>query len=68
MGQIKCLKFIPQATMHISRLRLIEVRTFWHVSNFIGSYCDSCNLILSIVNRGVINQCFHVTVEIKIKT
>ena len=39
-----------------------------HISNFPSSYCDSYNQLLSIINRDVINLCFFMTPEIKIKT
>ena len=39
-----------------------------HILNFSDNYCDSCNQLLSIVKTCVINQCFHMTPEIKIKT
>ena len=38
-----------------------------HTLNFSGNYCDSCNQLLSIFNKVVINRCLHTTTEIKIK-
>ena len=30
MGQGKCLKFLPLATMHTSHLQCMEIHTFWN--------------------------------------
>ena len=39
-----------------------------YVSNFSGDYCYSSKQLLNIVNRGVRDQYFHMTPDIKMKT
>ena len=68
MGQSKCSTFLSPATMTNLHLQCLEIQTFWNTPGISRiSLVATTILTTSIVNKGVINCCFHMTLEIKIK-
>ena len=71
MGQSKCSKFLPPATLHFSHLRPMEILTFYNTTDLFRISPAATAILAtntSALSTGVIKQNFHMIPEIKTKT